>query len=105
MANTTRELRTLTGVAPAAAQRAAERAVARHSWRTLGIYWLVAFVAWLIVTVLAWHAERSLGKASIVTGYALFAVMVTLGFLKMRKRLLVLPLGTVREWRRRGART
>lgn len=89
-----RQLRILAGASAAAA----ERAVARHSWRTLGIFWLVALVLWLIVTGLAWYAERNLGKASIITGYALFFVMLSLGFLKLRKRLLVLPLGTVREW-------
>lgn len=88
------ELRILDGSAVAASHRA----VVRHSWRTVGIFWLIALVAWLLVTGLAWYTERSLGKASIVTGYALFAVMLTLGFLKLRKRLLVLPLGTVREW-------
>lgn len=89
-----RELRILAGTDPAAVRRAE----ARRSWRTLGVFWLVALIVWLAVTVLAWHAERSLGKASIITGYALFAVILSLAFFKVRKRLLVLPLGTVREW-------
>lgn len=89
-----RGLRLLAGTDPAALQRAE----VRRSWRTLGLFWLAALVLWAAVTALAWHAERSLGKASVITGYALFAVILSLGFLKVRKRLLVLPLGTVREW-------
>ncbi len=89
-----RELRLLAGTDPAAARRAE----ARRSWRVLGIFWLVALLAWLAVTALAWYAERSLGNASVITGYALFAVILSLAFFKVRKRLLVLPLGTVREW-------
>lgn len=89
-----RELRILAGTDPAAAQRAQ----VRRSWRILGIFWLAALVLWLAVTGLAWHAERSLGKAAVITGYALFAVILSLAFFKARKRLLVLPLGTVREW-------
>ena len=78
----------------------ARLAKALRSWRRLGIFWLVALVAWLIVTVLAWHAERSLGSASTITGYALFVVVLSLSFLKVRKYLLVLPLGTVHDWLR-----
>ncbi|MBS0336430.1 MAG: hypothetical protein JSS40_06390 [Proteobacteria bacterium] len=89
-----RELRILAGADPAAARRAQ----VRRSWRILGIFWLAALVLWLGVTVLAWHAERSLGNAAVITGYALFAVILSLAFFKARKRLLVLPLGTVREW-------
>lgn len=77
---------------------AVQRAQARRAWRMLALFWLVALALWMTVTALAWHAERSLGKASVITGYALFAVILTLGFFKVRKRLLVLPLGTVREW-------
>lgn len=89
-----REIRILAGIDPAAAHRGEMR----RAWRTLAMFWGVALIAWLLVTALAWHAERSLGKASIVTGYALYAVVLSLGFFKVRKRLLVLPLGTVREW-------
>jgi hypothetical protein len=71
---------------------------ARREWRILGVFWLLALLAWAAITILAWHSERSLGKASVITGYALFAVVLALGFLKLRKRLLVLPLGTVRQW-------
>lgn len=89
-----REIRILAGIDPATAHRGE----IRRAWRTLGIFWGVALIAWLLVTALAWHAERSLGNASIVTGYALYAVIISLGLFKVRKRLLVLPLGTVREW-------
>ncbi|MEI6721827.1 MAG: hypothetical protein WCO67_13745 [Betaproteobacteria bacterium] len=87
-------LRILAGSDPAAAQRSEMR----RAWRVLGIFWLVALLVWVAVTALAWHAERSLGKASVITGYALYAVILSLAFFKARKRLLVLPLGTVREW-------
>jgi len=89
-----RELRILAGADPARLKRAETL----RAWRTLGVFWLAAVLVWAVVTLLAWHAERSLGKASVITGYALFAVILSLGFFKVRKRLLVLPLGTVREW-------
>lgn len=89
-----RELTVLAGTDPAAARRAE----LRRAWRVLGAFWLLALALWLAVTLLAWHAERSLGRASVITGYALFAVILSLAFFKVRKRLLVLPLGTVREW-------
>lgn len=90
------ELRILAGLDPATAKRAETR----RAWRTLAAFWLVAFLVWGFVGVLAWHAERNLGKASIITGYSLFAAVLALGFFKARKRLLVLPLGTVRDWMR-----
>lgn len=89
-----RELTILAGADPAAVRRAE----LRRAWKMLGIFWLLALALWLAVTLLAWHAERSLGKASVITGYALFAVILSLAFFKVRKRLLVLPLGTVRDW-------
>lgn len=76
----------------------ARRFESLRAWRTLAVFWLVAVIVWAAVTALAWHTERSLGKASVVTGYALFAVILSLAFFKVRKRLLVLPLGTVRDW-------
>lgn len=90
------ELRILAGLDPATAKRAETR----RAWRTLAAFWLLAFLVWGFVSVLAWHAERNLGKASIITGYSLFAAVLALGFFKARKRLLVLPLGTVRDWMR-----
>ena len=89
-----RDLRILAGADPAKLRRAE----LRRAWGALGVFILAALVIWAGVTFLAWHAERSLGKASVITGYALFAVVLVLGFFKARKRLLVLPLGTVREW-------
>lgn len=89
-----RDLHILAGTDPANIQRAEKR----REWHTLGIFWLAALTVWAGVTALAWHAERSLGNASVITGYALFAAILGLAFFKARKRLLVLPLGTVREW-------
>ena len=34
-----------------------------RTWRKLGIFWLVALLAWLGITILAWYAERHLGNA------------------------------------------
>jgi len=90
------ELRILAGMDPAAARRAESR----RAWRTLAVFWLLALIAWGVVSLFAWHAERSLGKASAITGYSLFAAVLALGFFKARKRLLVLPLGSVQEWMR-----
>lgn len=89
-----RDLRILAGTDPAKVQRVETR----REWRTLGIFWLAALLVWAAVTLLAWYVERSLGKATVITGYALFVIVLSLGFFKVRKRLLVLPLGTVREW-------
>ncbi len=88
------ELRILAGTDPAATQKAR----AKRALRTLAGFWLSAIVIWAAVTAIAWYTERSLGRASVVTGYVLFAVILSLGFFKVRKRLLVLPLGTVRDW-------
>ena len=73
---------------------------ALRTWRKLGIFWLVILLVWLSITGLAWYAERHLGNASTITGYALFVVMLSLSFLRVRKYLLVLPLGTVHDWLR-----
>lgn len=55
---------------------------------------------WLLVTFWAWQAQRNLGSPAHVTGYALFAVIVFLVLFKVRKRTLVLPIGTVSDWKR-----
>lgn len=62
--------------------------------------WLAAIAVWIAISLLAWRAERSLGNASLVTGYALMAAMLFLGSFGLRKRVLVLPLGTARAWMR-----
>ena len=89
-----RDLRILAGADPAAVRRAEKR----RAWGVLGAFAVAAVLAWGCITGLAWHAERNMGKASAITGYALFAIILALAFFKARKRLLVLPLGTVRQW-------
>lgn len=89
-----RDIRILAGTDPAKLRRAESL----RTWGVLGLMWLAALVVWAAISGLAWHAERNLGKAAVVTGYALFVVILALAFFKARKRLLVLPLGTVREW-------
>lgn len=89
-----RDLRILAGADPAAVRRAEKR----RAWGVYGVVAVAAVLAWGCITALAWHAERNMGKASVITGYALFAIILALAFFKARKRLLVLPLGTVRQW-------
>ena len=57
-------------------------------------------VLWVLISYWAWYAKYNLGSAAHVTGYALFVVLVLLISLKARKRTLVLPIGTVLDWKR-----
>ena len=57
-----------------------------------------AVLAWILIAVVVWLARRNLWAVSHITGYILFVVVLGLVFLKARKRLLVLPLGPVRDW-------
>ncbi len=70
----------------------------RRAWLQLGIYWGVAIGLWLLVAAVAYRAERRLGQGAVITGYALFLVMLALGAFNVRKRLPALPLGTARAW-------
>lgn len=70
----------------------------RRAWLRLGAYWSVAIALWLLVAALAYRAERRLGQGAVITGYALFLVMLALGAFNVRKRLPALPLGTARAW-------
>lgn len=67
-------------------------------WRELVVFWVVGLALWLLVAAAALRAERTLGDPALITGYALFALMIVLGLFNWRKRVLVLPLGTVRQW-------
>ena len=60
---------------------------------------LIALIGWLLITLLARSGERNLWSVSHITGYSLFVVILALVFFKARKRLLVLPLGTIRDWK------
>ena len=60
---------------------------------------LIAFAGWLLITLLARIGVRNLWPVSHITGYTLFVIILTLIFFKARKRLLVLPLGTIRDWK------
>jgi len=66
--------------------------------RKASLFVMAGVVIWLMITLLGWVAARKHWSVAHITGYALFAVMLTLGFFKLRKRLLVLPIGTVRDW-------
>jgi hypothetical protein len=70
----------------------------RRAWLQLGAYWCVAIALWLLVAAVAYRAERRLGQGAVITGYALFVVMLALGAFNLRKRLPALPLGTARAW-------
>lgn len=58
----------------------------------------LALIAWILIGVVTWLARRNQWSVSHITGYILFVVILGLVFLKARKRLLVLPLGPVRDW-------
>lgn len=70
----------------------------RRAWLQLGAYWGIAIALWLLVAAVAYRAERRLGDGAVITGYALFLVMLALGAFNVRKRLPALPLGTARAW-------
>jgi len=70
----------------------------RGAWLQLGAYWGVAIALWLLVAAVAYRAERRLGHGAVITGYALFLVMLALGAFNVRKRLPALPLGAARAW-------
>lgn len=73
-------------------------AIAIAARRKVALFALAAFAGWLLITLLAWNGARHLWPVSHITGYSLFVVIGTLMFFRARKRLLVLPLGTVRDW-------
>ena len=62
--------------------------------------WLAVLAAWILVSLIAWRTGRSLGNPSLVTGYALLAAILFLASFNLRKRVIALPLGTVRAWTR-----
>src|SRR5258706_2023857 len=67
-------------------------------WRQHALFWGLGFGGWLLIAGVALRAERTLRDGSVVTGYALFALMLALGLFNLRKRFSVLPLGTARAW-------
>jgi len=67
-------------------------------WRQLALFWGVGLGGWLLVAGAALRAERTLRDGALITGYALFAVILALALFNLRKRLLVLPLGSARAW-------
>ena len=89
-------------VALAAALRAFWRDARAYApvrpWRLLGITWAATLSAWGIVTLWAWHAGRTLGDPAQITGWSLLAAMLGLGAFNLRKRLVVLPVGSARAW-------
>jgi hypothetical protein len=68
------------------------------SWRQHALYWGIWLGGWLVLAGAALRAERTLRDGALVTGYALFALMLALALFNLRKRFLVLPLGTIRAW-------
>ena len=55
----------------------------------------------VVFALVAWSARRSwleLSEPAIVTGYALFALMLLLGFFNIRKRLSMVPIGRASVW-------
>lgn len=68
------------------------------SWRSQALYWGVGLGGWLLVAAFALRAERTLRDGSLITGYVLLALMLGLALFNLRKRFIVLPVGTVRAW-------
>jgi hypothetical protein len=55
----------------------------------------------VLLLVAAWTwAERSLARPDFMTGYTLLAVTLGMMLLSMRKRLMVLPLGSMAVWQK-----
>jgi hypothetical protein len=68
------------------------------AWRQHALYWGVGLGGWLLVAGWALRAERTLRDGALITGYVLFALMIGLALFNLRKRFIVLPVGTVRAW-------
>lgn len=64
----------------------------------LALFWTLGIAGWLVVALMALRAERSLHAGAVITGYALFAMLLALGLFNVKKRLVALPLGTARAW-------
>ena len=73
-------------------------AIAKASRRKFILFAVLTFAAWLLLTLFAEVAKRAGWSVAHITGYGLFTVILALIFFKARKRLLVLPLGTIRDW-------
>lgn len=75
--------------------------ITSHRYTASRLTWMLVILLslWAAVTSWAWYAQRNLGSAAHITGYALFAVVLVLMAFKARKRSLVLPLGTVHDWK------
>jgi hypothetical protein len=59
------------------------------------------FIGLVTFAIIAWYSRvtwMQLGNPAIVTGYALFALMISLGFFNMRKRLSMVPIGRSSLW-------
>jgi len=69
-----------------------------NAWRQHLVFWGVGLGAWLLIAGAALRAERTLRDGALITGYALFAVILALALFNLRKRLLVLPVGSARAW-------
>lgn len=57
-------------------------------------------VLWFLVSYWSWYAKLNFGSPDHITGYSLFVVVILLVAFKARKRTLVLPIGTVLDWKR-----
>lgn len=59
---------------------------------------IAGVIVGLLIFFLVWLGMRKHWSVPHITGYSLFVLMLALASLKVRKRLLVLPIGTVRDW-------
>ena len=71
-------------VAKKAAMRMRPGLVPIAGWRQLMVFWAAGLGLWLLVALAALRAERSLGSPAMITGYALFALMIALSLFNLR---------------------
>ena len=70
----------------------------RRPWLLFTLFWLGAVSIFIAIAVPAHLASKTLGNASIISGYGLLAVMLLLGAFNTRKKVPVLPLIRARWW-------
>ena len=70
----------------------------KNRWLPMLAIWLGTIVVFVLVAVPAHRAATTLGEPAIVTGYALFSLIVFLALFNLRKRLPMLPLIKAHWW-------
>ena len=74
--------------------------LSRSSFTTLLPLFAGTLLLFYIPALWAQHLRQQLGRPALVTGWWLFAVMLSLGAFNARKKLSMLPLGSAAAWLR-----